>query len=154
MRRIVFYSWQSDLPNSTNRGFIQRALESAAAVIAGDDTVALEPVVDRDTEGVAGSPDIAATIFAKIAAADVVVVDVSVINKASGGRPTPNPNVLIELGYALRALGYERIILVFNRAYGAIEDLPLTYEHVGSSRTRWQRTRQGSLSFALISLND
>lgn len=124
MRRIVFYSWQSDLPNSTNRGFIQRALESAAAVIAGDDTVALEPVVDRDTEGVAGSPDIAATIFAKIAAADVVVVDVSVINKASGGRPTPNPNVLIELGYALRALGYERIILVFNRAYGAIEDLP------------------------------
>jgi hypothetical protein len=124
MRRIVFYSWQSDLPNSTNRGFIQRALEFAAAAIAGDDTVAVEPVVDRDTEGVAGSPDIAATIFAKIAAADVVVVDVSIINKVAGGRPTPNPNVLIELGYALRALGYERIILVFNRAYGAIEDLP------------------------------
>jgi hypothetical protein len=124
MRRIVFYSWQSDLPNSTNRGFIQRALESAATAIAGDDTVAVEPVIDRDTEGVAGSPDIASTIFAKIAAADVVVVDVSIINKAAGGRPSPNPNVLIELGYALRALGYERVILVFNRAYGAIEDLP------------------------------
>ncbi len=124
MRRVVFYSWQSDLPNSTNRSFIQRALEFAAAAIAGDDGVAVEPVIDRDTEGVAGSPDIAATIFAKIAEADVVVVDVSIINKATGGRPVPNPNVLIELGYALRAIGYERIILVFNRAYGAIEDLP------------------------------
>src|SRR6266436_2470018 len=108
----------------SNRGFIQRALESAATAIAGDDTVAVEPVIDRDTDGVAGSPDIASTIFAKIAAADVVVVDVSIINSATGGRPSPNPNVLIELGYALRALGYERVILVFNRAYGAIEDLP------------------------------
>ncbi|RTM15386.1 MAG: hypothetical protein EKK33_02145 [Bradyrhizobiaceae bacterium] len=52
------------------------------------------------------------------------MVDVSIINKAAGGRPTPNPNVLIELGYALRTLGYERIILVFNRAFGKIEDLP------------------------------
>jgi hypothetical protein len=124
MRRIVFYSWQSDLPNPTNRGFIQKALETAAAAIAGDNTVAIEPVIDRDTEGVPGSPDISATIFAKITAADVVVVDVSIINAASGGRSTPNPNVLIELGYALNALGHERVILVFNKAYGKIEDLP------------------------------
>jgi len=67
---------------------------------------------------------VASTIFAKIATADVVVVDVSIINRATSGRPSPNPNVLIELGYALRALGYERVILVFNCAYGAIEDLP------------------------------
>lgn len=71
MRRILFYSWQSDLPNSTNRGFIQRALEDAAVKIAADDTVAVEPVVDRDTQGVPGSPDIAATIFGKIAGADI-----------------------------------------------------------------------------------
>jgi hypothetical protein len=124
MRRVVFYSWQSDLPNPTNRGFIQKALETAAAAIAGDNTVAIEPVIDRDTEGVPGSPDISATIFAKITAADVVVVDVSIINAGSGGRSTPNPNVLIELGYALNALGHERVILVFNKAYGRIEDLP------------------------------
>ena len=30
MASIIFYSWQSDLPNSTNRGFIQAALEQAA----------------------------------------------------------------------------------------------------------------------------
>jgi hypothetical protein len=124
MRRVIFYSWQSDLPNSTNRGLIQSALENAAASISGDNNVSVEPVVDRDTQGVAGSPDIAATIFAKITAADVFVADVSIISHPENGRPTPNPNVLIELGYALRGLGHERMILVFNEAFGKINGLP------------------------------
>ncbi len=124
MRRVVFYSWQSDLPNPTNRGFIQDALESAVSAIASDNTVAVEPVVDRDTQGVAGAPDIASTIFAKITAADVFVADISIISHPKDGRPTPNPNVLIELGYALRGLGHERVILVFNQSFGKIEELP------------------------------
>ena len=124
MRRIVFYSWQSDLPNATNRGFIQAALESAAETIAGDDTLAVEPVIDRDTEGVAGSPDIASTIFSKIDAADVVVADVSIVSELSAKRHSPNPNVMIEVGYALKALNFERVILVFNSAFGKIDDLP------------------------------
>src|SRR5215468_822910 len=121
MRRIVFYSWQSDLPNPTNRGFIQKALEDAAATIAADDTIAIEPVVDRDTQGVAGSPDIASTIFAKITAADIFVADISIVVKPAEGRPSPNPNVLIELGYAFKTLGFERVILVFNLAFGKVE---------------------------------
>ncbi|MFA7208750.1 MAG: hypothetical protein WC120_00545 [Parcubacteria group bacterium] len=120
MRRIVFYSWQSDLPNPVNRGFIQQALEKAIKTIETNDTV----VLDRDTSGIPGSPDIASTIYAKISSADVFIADVSIISKAEGCRPTPNPNVLIELGYALKALGQERIILVFNGEYGKIEDLP------------------------------
>jgi hypothetical protein len=123
MKQIVFYSWQSDLPNACNRGFIQSALENAAAAIKADDTVEIEPVVDRDTQGVPGAPDIASTIFAKITAADVFVADVSIIGRADK-RATPNPNVLIELGYALKALGHGRVILVFNRAFGKIEELP------------------------------
>ena len=124
MKRIVFYSWQSDLPNPTNRGFIQQALENAVKTIANDDTVTVEPVVDRDTQGVAGAPDIASTIFAKITASDIFVADISIISSAEADRPTPNPNVLIELGYALRGLGHERVILVFNQSFGKIEDLP------------------------------
>jgi hypothetical protein len=123
MERIVFYSWQSDLPNPCNRGFIQEALENAAAAIKADNTVAIEPVVDRDTQGVPGAPDIASTIFAKITAADVFVADVSIIGR-DAKRATPNPNVLIELGYAFKALGHEKVILVFNRAFGKIEELP------------------------------
>lgn len=124
MRRIVFYSWQSDLPNAANRGFIQTALEQAAATIAADDTVAIEPVVDRDTQNVPGSPDIASTIFTKITSADIFVADVSIVTRAEKMRSAPNPNVLIELGYALKALGHERVILVFNRAFGTLEELP------------------------------
>src|SRR5262249_53309114 len=123
MKQIVFYSWQSDLPNATNRGLIQTALENAAATIKADDSVEVEPVVDRDTQGVPGSPDIASTIFSKITAADVFVADVSVVLRTEQ-RSTPNPNVLIELGYAFKSLGHEKVILVFNRAFGRIEELP------------------------------
>jgi hypothetical protein len=38
-------------------------------------------------------------------------------------RPTPNPNVLIELGYDARDLGWDRIICAFNAAYGDLSDL-------------------------------
>jgi len=123
MKQIVFYSWQSDLENATNRGFIGDALEDAAAIIVSDSTVAIEPVIDRDTQGVPGSPDISSTIFSKITAADAFVADVSIVARHDK-RPTPNPNVLIELGYALKALGPEKVILVFNRAFGKIEELP------------------------------
>jgi hypothetical protein len=120
----VFYSWQSDLPNATNRGFIGQALENAARAIRQDDSIQIEPVVDRDTVGVPGAPDIVSTILDKIEKAQVFVCDVSIVNGQSGARPTPNPNVLVELGYALKALGAERIILVMNSAFGGPESLP------------------------------
>lgn len=124
MQKIVFYSWQSDLPNTENRGFIQKALENACKTIASNADIEVEPVMDRDTQGVAGAPDIASTIFAKITAADIFVADISLIGQTSNGRFTPNPNVLIELGYALKTLGFERVVLVFNIAHGEIENLP------------------------------
>src|SRR5262249_3806523 len=64
------------------------------------------------------------TIFAKIDEAQVFVCDVSVINVGSAGRSTPNPNVLIELGYAIRKLGFSRIIMVMNSSFGSPEQLP------------------------------
>ena len=124
MQQTIFYSWQSDHPNKTNRGFIETALVQAAKAIRNDDTLDVEPVIDRDTANVPGSPDIAGTIFEKIAAADVFVADVSNVSPEGARRSSPNPNVLIELGYALRALGPGRVILVMNLAYGTIEQLP------------------------------
>src|SRR5690349_4930320 len=124
MKRVVFYSWQSDLPNATNRGFVEKALEDATKAIRGDQSISIEPVIDRDTEGVAGAPDIASTIFAKIATAAVFVADVSIVMQSAKGRSSPNPNVLVELGFAFRALSYERVLLVFNTAFGQVEQLP------------------------------
>jgi len=124
MEYRVFYSWQADLPNSTNRGFIQKALENAARAIRRDETIRIEPVVDRDTQGVPGSPDIARTILEKIEQSQVFVCDVSIINHRSDFRKTPNPNVLVELGYALRAMGERLIIMVMNTPFGSPENLP------------------------------
>src|SRR5882724_1689520 len=83
MADTVFYSWQSDLPNATNRGFIHTALEAATKTLREDGSVQVEPVVDRDTAGVPGSPDISSTILGKIDEALIFVCDVSVINQGT-----------------------------------------------------------------------
>jgi hypothetical protein len=123
MKRTVFYSWQSDLPATGNRNLIQDSLERALRAIRRDDNAGLEPVLDRDTANLAGAPDIAHSILSKIAMSDVFVADVSIINPGSA-RPSPNPNVLIELGYAIAELGWENVVLVQNSAFGGPEALP------------------------------
>src|SRR5688572_18022213 len=103
----IFYSWQSDSPPSTNRNFIEDALERAARSVQRDPAVEAEPVIERDTKGLSGSPDIFAAILTKIAACDLVVADVTLVTPANAKKPSPNPNVLVELGFALRCLGLE-----------------------------------------------
>ena len=66
MKVTVFYSWQSDTRAAANRTLIQEALEAAAEQLRADDSIAIEPVVDRDTLAVPGAPDIATTILEKI----------------------------------------------------------------------------------------
>src|SRR5579859_6188088 len=139
----IFYAWQSDLPNSVTRGFIEDALERAAKSVRTQPADAASRVeflaaVDRDTRGHLGSPDIAATIFSKIDRCDIFVCDVSIINRRRRGlrhrlvdlvassevEPAPNSNVMIELGYAAGKLGWDRVICVCNTAFGAVESLP------------------------------
>lgn len=126
----IFYSWQSDLPGSQTRNLIQDSIDTA--VKAMRDTV--EIIADRDTKGEFGSPDIVQTIFSKIDECDIFIADVSIINKyypiddhgnpANITKTSPNPNVLLELGYAAHALGWENIICIINEDYGEIEELP------------------------------
>lgn len=125
----VFYSWQSDLANSTNRGFIEDCLERAIKELRAEGQLRVEPCLDRDTLNVPGSPDISATIFDKIESAALFVCDVSIINKGAEGRLTSNPNVLIELGYAVKTLGWNRVVCVFNSETGKVEDLPFDLRH-------------------------
>lgn len=40
------------------------------------------------------------------------------------GRSSPNPNVLLELGYAVSQLGWDRIVMVMNTAFGDVTQLP------------------------------
>lgn len=118
----VFYSWQSDLQTKYNRNFIEECIKDAIKVLNND--IELNIVIDRDTKDKIGTPDIPNSIFEKIDAAKVFIADVSFINSNYLGKKTPNPNVLIELGYAAKKLGWENIVCIFNKEYGKIEDLP------------------------------
>jgi len=127
----IFYSWQSDLPSRTNRGLIKDALEAAAKAIRNDGSLSVQPRIDSDTQGLAGSPEIHDAIFDKIDSASCAVFDVSIVRRdpllrAVWGtrRSHPNPNVLVELGYALKSMGEERVLTVLNLDSGGPEDLP------------------------------
>ncbi len=137
----VFYSWQSDLPGNKSRYIIQESIEQAVSILR--DTVKLE--ADRDTKNEYGSPDIVHTIFSKIDESDLFIADVSVVNKYTSLRDedeepeknqeqddirlTPNPNVLLELGYAAKTLGWDRVICIINIDFGEIIKLPFDIAH-------------------------
>lgn len=123
MPKTIFYSWQSDLPNNINRGFILDCLERAVRAIAMSE-LSLEFDIDRDTLDVSGSPDIVATIFKKIDAAAMFVADTTFVTGGEGQRKSPNPNVMVELGYAANQHSWDNIVCVFNVAFGKIEELP------------------------------
>jgi hypothetical protein len=133
MSKAVFFSWQSDRPTREGRNLIERALEAAVSRIA-DDAAVEEAVregllLDKDTKGVPGSPPLFETILKKIEGATVFVPDLTFVGTRSNGEPTPNPNVLIEYGWALRHLGHHRIVAVMNEAYGGPKSLPFDLAH-------------------------
>ncbi len=124
----IFYSWQSDLSGSETRNIIQDAIKDAVKLLR--DTVDIE--ADRDTKGEYGSPDIAQTIFSKIDDCDIFIADVSAVcqyetTDKDGNKKVkymPNPNVMLELGYATHVVGWENVICVLNADYGTPEDMP------------------------------
>jgi hypothetical protein len=89
--------------------------------------------LDQDIQGVTGSPDLARTIFGKIEQSEVVVADVTIVGKTADGKSLINSNVAIELGYAWHACTDTRVLLVFNKHYGAYEDLPFDLRHKGGA---------------------
>lgn len=125
----VFYSWQSDKRKSSN--YISSAINKAIKIVKRklSKEITLEINFDRDTRNRSGSPQIAQTIFDKISQCDIFICDVSLINntrlnRTFKNRLTSNPNVLIELGYAVNCIGWERILCVNNIEFGPNEILP------------------------------
>ena len=122
MTRIIFYSWQNDLEGKTHRYFIEKCIKKALNRLEKDASIYVG--YDRDTKGKNGSPDITTTIFDKIDKSVLFICDISIVNSDYTGRRTPNPNVLIELGYAASKIGWDRIICLFDINTGIIEELP------------------------------
>lgn len=98
----IFYSWQSDVKPARNK--IKAALELAAKRLGDRLEEADRPEIDSDTKGTFGSEDIIETIFSKIDACAVFVADVTPIIKTDK-KLIPNPNVMTEVGYAIKAKG-------------------------------------------------
>ena len=103
----VFYSWQSDLPETRKR--IRKAIEAACANN-------VNCVVEEATSNRTGSPNIVSSLFEHIDEADLFIADVTPIYsfikeiKRTGDdgeqietieKKSPNPNVLVEMGYAV-----------------------------------------------------
>ena len=124
----IFYSWQGDLPSAASRNIIAETLEQCLPALASHPHVVESPRLDHDTQNVGGTPEIAGTIFRKIERSAVFVADVSITQKSTDActntKYGPNPNVLLETGYAAARLGWDRIVLVMNERFGGVSKLP------------------------------
>lgn len=123
----VFYSWQSDSPKKTNQNAIRTALGKAAKKISADRS-GIKIIIDEATRDTSGSPNIPSTILEKIQESEIFIADITTITPLGLGRPCPNPNVTYELGYAIGELGWDRVVLLFNKALGEFpKDLPFDF---------------------------
>lgn len=128
----VFWSWQNDYQPESNRHFIRGALGDA--VKNASEGLGLEPAerpeLDHDTKNTPGMAEITNTILKKINESAVFVADLTPIGETDNGKALPNPNVMIELGWALKALGPDRIIAIMNTNSGYTpDDLPFDVRH-------------------------
>ncbi len=141
----IFWSWQSDTDDKTGRHFVRRCLSDAIKVLKVPEELE-EPTLrntreemhlDHGRQGVSGSPDLAPTIFKKIAAASVFVCDVTLVaenevveaDNSKRKKRLINSNVGIEYGYAIHRLTDERVLMVQNRHFGDRNELPFDLRH-------------------------
>lgn len=114
----IFYSWQSDLPGNKTKNFIRECIDGAIEL--AQESEAIEAERDEATTGTTGSPNIVTTLFSKIDNCDLFIADLSLCftETCKGQKKSPNPNVLLELGYAVKTLDWERVICLCNTDYG------------------------------------
>lgn len=130
----IFYSWQSDTKDSS-RKIIEKALAEAKKKLLDNKGVSIE--IDHSTLGECGMPSIDQTILRKIDNCDIFLCDLTPVvkyEKEEGNgniinKQVPNPNVLIELGYAMSAVGVNYIIPVAHQGQWSPNELPFDINH-------------------------
>ncbi|SHM37016.1 TIR domain-containing protein [Myroides odoratimimus] len=125
----IFFSWQSDLNLKNNKNFIEECIKTAIKEFNAENKHLVEFNLDKDTTGEPGNPEIINIILNKIDNSKLFICDLSIMNQDYHGRKTPNPNVIFELGYAIKSLGWERIICIVNQEFGLSEDMPFDIKH-------------------------
>lgn len=140
MNVTIFNSWQSDTPYNSKgiRAALREASNRLESLISG-----LHIKNDEATSNQVGSLHIPNSILKNISNADLFVVDLTTVGATfDETKKLQNPNVLIELGYAVSQLGWDRIIILFNKEFGEFKDLPFDIE------------KRSCLDFKIISEED
>lgn len=130
----IFYSWQTDTAGRERR-MIGAALDNVCARVLRERGITLE--MDESTIGESGMPSITETILRKIDKSDIFVCDLTPIiefTKTIGGgqqetKQLPNSNVLVELGYAMSAIGLNYVIPLAHRGTWNANQLPFDINH-------------------------
>lgn len=108
----IFYSWQSDKPGYDD--FLKRVISKAIKQLNDFE-------LSRDDR--MGASDIGLRIQERIDESSFFIGDISIVGEYSyvdrAGkkhiRKTPNANVIYEMGYAMKVLGHERVVLLAAR---------------------------------------
>lgn len=130
----IFYSWQSDTKDKSD-SLIESALSFAKDYLK--ENYGIQIVVDQSTLGKSGMPSIDQTILQKIDNCDIFLCDltpVTTYEKQEGNgltvkKEVPNPNVLLELGYAMSAVGVDYIIPVAHQGKWLPANMPFDINH-------------------------
>lgn len=112
--------------------FISSAIIEALSAIQEDLQLSAphRAELDHDVKGEIGWAEVVRTIFLKIDSSAAFIADATPTLKSLSGKHSLNPNVLIELGYAMKALGAQHIVLIWNVADGVRpEELPFDIRH-------------------------
>lgn len=139
----VFFAFQMDIEEKYGKSFIHRSLENA---IQKFKTNGVDVILDYGFKGTSGTPLLIDEMLRKSLNSDMVIVDWtftsskiwhnpeiieedddSIILEISKGdlKPSPNPNVLLETGYAWAKKGTYRTLAVMNTAFGNPNELPV-----------------------------
>lgn len=130
----IFFSWQSDTKDGS-RKIIENALSNAKADLKENNGIFIN--IDHSTLGKSGMPSIDQTILRKIDNCDIFLCDLTPVvkyeKKEGNGititKQVPNPNVLLELGYAMSAVGVDYIIPVARQGKWLPAEMPFDINH-------------------------
>lgn len=106
----AFWSWQSDNKDITE--FIEKTLNSIVEELNKELHLHKKIKIDRAIESGEGARNIVINLQDKIRNADLFIADITPITNIINEKLIPNPNVMMELGYAIESVGLHKICLV------------------------------------------
>lgn len=128
----IFFSWQSTRPD------VKKAImKMLSGVVKELSKEGIDLCLDQDTWNRVGKKRIEVEVLNKIDSCDIFIADLTPVCKIEADEDEdrleklqPNANVMFEYGYALKAKGEERMILLANLEKGEHrEHLPFDINH-------------------------